>query len=104
MGAAIRNENVTPSGTPASTNPTNIGTAEHEQKGVGTPSRAASRFPYPSLFSPRIFLILSLVMYVLSMDMRNTIITSRSNTFIVSYMKKFRVSASGAPSCSPIIL
>ena len=42
MGAATRNVNVTPSGTPAVTNPMKSGTAEHEQNGVTTPSAAAS--------------------------------------------------------------
>ena len=32
IGAAIRNEKVTPNGTPDSTNPRNNGMAEHEQK------------------------------------------------------------------------
>jgi len=45
MGAEIRNENVTPRGTPVVTNPMNRGTAEHEQKGVTTPNRAASTLP-----------------------------------------------------------
>ena len=48
IGAAIRNENVTPSGTPADTKPTNSGTAEHEQNGVTTPSPAAAILPIPS--------------------------------------------------------
>jgi hypothetical protein len=48
IGAAIRNENVTPSGTPADTKPMNIGTAEHEQNGVTTPSIAANTLPTPS--------------------------------------------------------
>ncbi len=38
IGAAIRNEKVTPSGTPAETKPMNSGTAEQEQKGVTMPS------------------------------------------------------------------
>ena len=45
MGAAIRNEKVTPNGTPDSTNPRNNGMAEHEQKGVTIPSMEASTFP-----------------------------------------------------------
>ena len=48
IGAAIRNENVTPSGTPALTKPMNSGTAEHEQNGVTMPSPAASTLPTPS--------------------------------------------------------
>ena len=48
MGAAIRKEKVTPSGTPAETKPTNSGTAEQEQKGVKTPRMAAATLPTPS--------------------------------------------------------
>ena len=45
IGAAIRNENVTPSGTPALTKPMNSGTAEQEQNGVTTPRLAAATLP-----------------------------------------------------------
>jgi hypothetical protein len=45
MGEEIRKENVTPSGTPASTKPINSGTAEQEQKGVTMPRSAASILP-----------------------------------------------------------
>ena len=45
MGAAIRNENVTPSGTPDSTNPKKRGMAEQEQKGVTMPRLAAITLP-----------------------------------------------------------
>jgi hypothetical protein len=45
MGELTRNANVTPSGTPASTNPMNSGTAEHEQNGVTTPKPAAATVP-----------------------------------------------------------
>lgn len=48
MGAEIRNENVTPSGTPAWTKPMKSGTAEQEQKGVTTPSPAAITLATPS--------------------------------------------------------
>jgi hypothetical protein len=48
MGAEIRNENVTPRGTPVVTKPMNSGTAEHEQKGVTTPNRAARTLPTAS--------------------------------------------------------
>ena len=48
MGAATRNVKVTPSGTPAVTNPMKSGTAEHEQNGVTTPSAAASGYPAAS--------------------------------------------------------
>lgn len=42
-GEVIRRENVTPGGTPASTNPIKIGTDEHEQKGVTVPIRGAKK-------------------------------------------------------------
>jgi len=41
MGEDIRNEKVTPRGTPASTKPMKSGTAEQEQKGVTIPRSAA---------------------------------------------------------------
>jgi len=49
MGAEIRNEKVTPSGTPACTKPMNNGTAEHEQNGVTMPKDAAITLATPSL-------------------------------------------------------
>jgi hypothetical protein len=45
VGEDIRKEKVTPSGTPASTNPINSGTAEQEQKGVSIPVSSAKIFP-----------------------------------------------------------
>ena len=51
-GAAIRNEKVTPNGMPDSTKPINSGTAEHEQKGVMTPSEAARTLPTPARRPP----------------------------------------------------
>ncbi len=52
IGEAMRKLNVTPSGTPAATNPMNAGTALHEQNGVTTPRPAASTLPTPSRFPP----------------------------------------------------
>ena len=43
IGDVIRNEKVTPNGTPAPTKPTKMGTEEHEQKGVITPTRDARK-------------------------------------------------------------
>ena len=54
IGAATRNENVTPSGTPAVTKPMNSGTAEHEQNGVTTPSPPARTLPTTSRRPDRI--------------------------------------------------
>jgi hypothetical protein len=45
MGEEIKNEKVTPKGTPASINPMNTGIAEQLQKGVTIPSRAATTLP-----------------------------------------------------------
>ena len=48
IGDEIRNENVTPSGSPALVKPINNGIEEHEQNGVTVPSRAAIQFaPIP---------------------------------------------------------
>ncbi len=47
-GAAMRYERVTPSGTPACTNPRKRGVAEQEQNGVMTPNSAANTFPVVS--------------------------------------------------------
>ncbi len=52
MGAEIRNEKVTPSGTPACTKPMNSGTAEHEQKGVTMPRLAAITLATPRFARP----------------------------------------------------
>ena len=49
MGAAIRNEKVTPNGTPACTKPMNSGTAEQEQNGVTMPNVAAITLATPSV-------------------------------------------------------
>src|SRR5665811_102630 len=49
MGAEIRNEKVTPSGTPACTKPMNKGTAEQEQNGVTMPNDAAITLATPSV-------------------------------------------------------
>src|SRR3569833_2655189 len=48
IGAEIRNEKVTPSGTPACTKPINNGTAEQEQNGVTMPRDAAITLATPS--------------------------------------------------------
>ena len=48
MGAAMRNEKVTPSGMPASTKPMNSGTAEQLQNGVTMPRLAAITLPVAS--------------------------------------------------------
>jgi hypothetical protein len=59
MGAAIKNEKVTPRGIPVSTNPRNNGIAEQEQNGVTIPSNEASTFPANKDFPSRYFLVFS---------------------------------------------
>ena len=59
MGAEIRKEKVTPSGTPAVTKPMKSGTAEQEQKGVTMPSSAASTLPTDSRLPARILRVRS---------------------------------------------
>ena len=44
IGDVTKNVNVTPSGIPDSTNPMNIGTVEHDQKGERTPSTDAMKW------------------------------------------------------------
>ena len=50
VGEEIKNEKVTPSGTPDSTKPINKGTAEQEQKGVTIPNKAARILPIKVCF------------------------------------------------------
>lgn len=46
MGEEIRNENVTPSGSPALVKPMNSGIDEQEQNGVTVPSNAATQLAH----------------------------------------------------------
>ncbi len=87
IGAAIRNENVTPSGTPAWTKPMNSGTAEHEQNGVTTPRLAAMTLATPSVRPASSTLVRSGVKAEFTMPMTNTIPVSRSRTLGVSKRK-----------------
>jgi len=84
IGAEIRNENVTPSGTPASTKPRNSGTAEHEQNGVTTPSSAAITLPTASRLPASVRRVRSGVKKVRMMPTPNTTSTSSISTFGVS--------------------
>jgi hypothetical protein len=58
-GEDIRNEKVTPIGSPALVKPMNKGMDEQEQKGVIVPRSAASKFAVTPLNRPMIFLVLS---------------------------------------------
>jgi len=58
-GEDIRNEKVTPNGSPADVKPINIGMLEQLQNGVIVPSSAPRILPLMPLIPPRIFLVLS---------------------------------------------
>jgi len=59
IGEDIRNEKVTPNGSPALVKPINKGIDEQEQNGVTVPSKAAIIFAPIPLNLPRILLVLS---------------------------------------------
>src|SRR5574344_692510 len=59
IGDEMRNENVTPSGSPALVKPMNSGIDEHEQNGVTVPSSAAMQFAQMPWNLPIIFLLFS---------------------------------------------
>jgi hypothetical protein len=85
IGADIRNEKVTPSGTPASTKPINNGTAEHEQNGVTIPIRAASKLLIiGNLAFERNFFVFSGGKYDRISETKNMIIASSKIILIVS--------------------
>ena len=81
MGAETRKEKVTPSGTPAVTNPMKSGTAEQEQNGVTVPSSAARTFPTVSRFPVRILRARSAVKNDRRIPIPNTASVSRRSTF-----------------------
>jgi len=58
-GDDIKNENVTPNGSPAEVKPINIGMLEQLQKGVMVPNNAPKMFPLIPFIPPSIFLVLS---------------------------------------------
>src|SRR4030065_2038267 len=84
IGDEIRKEKVTPSGAPASTNPINKGTAEHEQNGVTIPSKAAKTLPINSFLCDKIRFVLSGGKKLLITDTPKIITDSSKNIFIVS--------------------
>src|SRR4030066_1523211 len=97
VGEAIKKENVTPKGSPASTKPMNIGIAEQEQNGVTMPRQAAKKFP---TYSRR--LARSLRDFSGGKKLRITATTKimtvrRKKTFMVSYKKKLRASPNMVP-------
>ena len=81
IGAEMRNEKVTPSGTPVVTKPMNSGTAEQEQNGVTTPSSAASTLPADSRLPARIRRVRSGVKKERTTPTPKTTTTSSIRTF-----------------------
>src|SRR3989339_413177 len=98
IGAEIRNEKVTPSGIPASTNPKNRGIAEQEQNGVTTPKREANTLPVKSDFPSKAFRVFSGVKKVRTTPTRKIIKTSNSNTLGTSKIKKRSASVKCVPA------
>ena len=80
----MRNEKVTPSGTPAETKPTNSGTAEQEQKGVRMPRKAASTLPTPSRLPERRARVFSGLKKLRTTPITKTISVSSISTLGVS--------------------
>ena len=83
-GLAMRKLIVTPSGTPAATNPMNAGTALQEQNGVTTPSPAAMTLPRPSRLPPSSARVRSTLMKERSTVTPKMIPTSSSAIFTES--------------------
>jgi len=78
-GEAMRKLRVTPRGTPAATKPMKAGTAEHEQKGVTTPS--------PSRRPPSRARVRSTLMKLRSTVTMKMIPVSNRAILVVSYTK-----------------
>lgn len=97
IGAAIKNEKVTPNGTPASTNPKNNGIAEQEQNGVTIPNIAAKTFPVKVFLPSKAFLVFSGVKNVRIIPTKNIINANNNITFGTSKMKNRIASV----KCSP---
>ena len=77
----MRNENVTPSGTPAVTKPMKSGTAEQEQNGVTMPRSAARTLPTDSLLPARMRRVRSGVKNERTTPTPNTTRVRSSSTF-----------------------
>jgi hypothetical protein len=80
IGAAIRNENVTPRGTPDSIKPKNNGIAEQEQNGVTIPNVAAIILPVKVCLPSSAFLVRSGVKKVRIIPTRKIMRVSKSKT------------------------
>jgi len=88
VGAAIKNEKVTPSGMPLSTKPIKRGTAEQEQNGVTMPKPAASTLPTPWRLPPNILRVRSGLKKVRNIEIRKIMPESNSKILGTSYKKK----------------
>jgi hypothetical protein len=92
IGEAIRKENVTPIGIPASTKPKNKGIAEQEQNGVTIPSSDARTFPVKRDFPSSVLRVFSGEKYERTIPTKKIIRMSSSRTFGTSKIKKRTVS------------
>lgn len=77
IGEATKKENVTPSGTPASINPKNKGTALQEQKGVIIPNREAKILPISLFLRDKIFFIFSFGKNERTMETKKLLLSTR---------------------------
>jgi hypothetical protein len=101
MGDEIRNENVTPSGTPDSTKPRNKGIAEQEQNGVTMPKVDAITFPVKVFFPSSALRVRSGVKYVLMIPTKKIISVSNIMTLGNSKTKNRSASVRCAPFVMP---
>src|SRR5579883_2674533 len=102
MGAEMRNEKVTPSGTPVVTNPMNKGTVEQEQNGVTTPNSAPNTFPADSRFPARIARVRCGVKKDQIIPTPKTNSVSNINTFGTSKRKNSTADPRCVPRASPM--
>jgi hypothetical protein len=98
IGAAIRKENVTPSGIPDSTNPRKRGIAEQEQKGVTMPSIEAKTLPVNSDFPSSVRRVLSGVKKLRMTPTTKMIRTNSIKTFGTSNRKNRKASVRWFPA------
>jgi hypothetical protein len=101
IGEAIRKENVTPIGIPASTNPKKRGMAEQEQNGVTIPSNDAITFPVKSDFPSSALRVFSGEKYERTIPTRKIISVSRRRTFGTSKIKNLIASVKRLPAVIP---
>ena len=104
IGDATKNEKVTPSGTPACTNPKNNGIAEQEQNGVIIPKSEAIILPVYLFLWDNTFLIFSGGRYERIIETAKIMTDKRINIFIVSKIKKFIAPANNVFGAMPKIV